>query len=131
MATFINKWHGRMLQDDGCYVSAEFNKFQDAFKKAMKKLCEKIGATLVSYSKGHYDMSGFIERNGHYVYFAYSNIFGYRSQVNLKGKNAMYCRTAASNKDYSGGENNETSFEDCENVIDDLLNKDIEKGFDC
>jgi len=60
-----------------------------------------------------------------------SNIFGYRSQVNLKGKNAMYCRTAASNKDYSGGENNETSFEDCENVIDDLLNKDIEKGFDC
>lgn len=131
MATFINKWHGRMLQDDGCYVSAEFNKFQDAFKKAMKKLCEKIGATLVSYSKGHYDMSGFIERNGHYVYFAYSNIFGCRSQVNLKGKNAMYCRTAANKKDYSGGENNETSFEDCENVIDDLLNKDIEKGFDC
>lgn len=129
MATFIDKWHDRMLQDDGCYVSEEFNKFQDAFKKAMKKLCKKIGATLVSYSKGHYEMSGFIERNGHYVYFAYSNIFGYRSQVNLKGKNAMYCRTAASKKDYVGGENNETSFEDCETVIDDLLNKEHRERF--
>lgn len=38
-------------------------------------------------------------------------------------------RTAASKKDYVGGENNETSFEDCETVIDDLLNKEHRERF--
>ena len=128
--TFIKKWHNKFLQDDGSYVSEEFNSFQNAFKREMNKICESIGATLVKYSKGHYDMSGFIERNGKYVYFCYSStLCNSRSVPNLTDRLAMYCRTAENTQDYRGGFNNNTSFENCASVIDSLLNTEHKKRF--
>ena len=112
------------MQDAGCYVSKEYNTFQNAFKREMNKIAENIGATLVSFSKGHYYVSGFIERNGKYVYFNYdSSLCGDRATPKLKDSDAMYCRTAKNEKDYCGGDNNSTSFENCESVIDKLLNR--------
>lgn len=120
--TFVRKWNNKYLADDGCYVSKEFNSFQNAFKREMAKIAENIGATLIKFSKGHYDVSGFIERNGKYVYFNYdSSLCGNRSVPNLTNSRAMYCRTAEHDKDYRGGYNNFTSFEDCERVINRLL----------
>lgn len=127
-STFIKKWNDKYLQDDGSYVSKEYNTFQNAFKSEMNKIAENIGATLVKFFKGHYDVSGFIERNGKYVYFSYSSsLCGNRSTPKLKDSNAMFCRTAENVKDYHGGYNNFTSFEDCESVIDRLLNTEHER----
>ena len=121
---FIKKWHMKDLPDSGCYVSKEYNNFQNAFKREMTKICENIGATLVRCIKGHYDICGFIERNGKYVYFCYSStLSNSRSVPNLTDRLAMYCRTAKDEKDYHGGDNVCTSFENCQSVIEKLLNQ--------
>ena len=122
MTSFIKKWNGKHLADDGCYVSREFNAFQNAFKREIEKIAQNIGATLVRYSKGHYDMCGFIERGGKYVFFDYSSaLCGERSRPALTDSNAMYCRRAKNDKDYRGEYNRFTSFADCKETIDMLL----------
>ena len=130
ISAFIKKWNNKPLQDDGCYVSKEYNTFQNAFKREIAKIAENMGATLVNFSKRHYDVSGFIERNGKYVYFSYSSsLCGDRATPKLKENNAMFCRTAENVKDYRGGYNNFTSFEECESVIDRLLNTEHKRAF--
>ena len=122
-SNFIKKWNNKPLQDAGCYVSKEYNTFQNAFKREISKIAENIGATLVNFSKGHYDVCGFIEKNGKYVYFSYSSaLCGNRATPQLKNASAMYCRTAENAKDYRGGNNIFTSFEDCQDIINKLLN---------
>ena len=118
---FIKKWHGRTLEDDGCRVSKEFHSFQVSFFNAMKKIAESMGAELVNRLYGHYDMSGFIKRGEHYVYFSYSaSLSGPRSSCILKDNyNSRGCcapmlfRTAESDHDFRGGSNNFESFENC------------------
>jgi hypothetical protein len=76
----------------------------------------------VRFSKGHYDVCGFIERNGKYVYFNYSSsLCGSRSTPMLIDRRAMFCRTAENAMDYRGGNNCFTSFEECESVLNKLL----------
>ena len=126
--SFIRKWNGRTLEDDGCYVSKEFHSFQVAFFNAMRKIARGIGAEVINPSYGHYDMSGFIKRGDKYVYFSYSHC-GNRTQVLLKESglyNGCSCplliRTAANEKDFRGGCNHYAAFEVCEEMIDKLLN---------
>lgn len=132
---FIKKWNGRTLQDDGSRVSKEYHSFQVAFFNAMRKIAASLGGELVNHSYGHYDMSGFIKRGDKCVYFAYSNSLGRggRSCVNLKNDgnwiSSMYCRTAANEKDYHGGRNNDCYFENCEDVIERLLNTEHKRAF--
>ena len=132
--SFIRKWNGRQLEDDGSVVSKEFHSFQVAFFNAMRKIAHGIGGELLKPSYGHYDMSGFIKRGDKYVYFSYSNV-GNRTCVSLKGTNLngprrpLYFRTAANDRDYRGGYNNFTSFEECEELIDKLLNTEHKRAF--
>ena len=44
---FIRKWHGRTLDDDGCYVSKEFHSFQVAFFNAMRKIASEHPSEVV------------------------------------------------------------------------------------
>jgi hypothetical protein len=124
VSSFIRKWHGRRLQDDGCYVSKEFHSFQVSFFNAMKKIAKGIGAEVINPSYGHYDMSGFIKRGDKYVYFDYSALD--RTYVQLKDNSSWHqpllIRTAKHEKDFTGGANNYASFERCEILIDRLLN---------
>ena len=125
---FIRKWNERTLQDDGSRVSKEFHSFQVSFFNIMRKIARNLGGELVNNSYGHYDMSGFIKRGDRYVYFSYSNGVGKggRSHVVLKNNYhwiaPMLCRTAANEKDYRGGTNNDCYFENCEELIEKLLN---------
>ena len=125
---FIRKWNERTLQDDGSRVSKEFHSFQVSFFNIMRKIARNLGGELVNNSYGHYDMSGFIKRGDRYVYFSYSNGIGKggRNHVVLKNNYnwiaPMLCRTAANEKDYRGGTNNDCYFENCEELIEKLLN---------
>lgn len=128
---FIKKWDKKELEDWGTTVSKEFGSFQTAFKNIMKKIAESCNAELVKYSKGHYDMSGFIKRDDKYVYFNYSN-YQDRATVNLTKKGfgcAMYFRTAASDTDYHGGSNNNVPFSECEETIERLLNTEHRRAW--
>ena len=124
ITAFVKKWNGVSMQDDGAYVSKQFNTFQNAFKREISRICSNIGANLVKFSKGHYDMSGFIERDGHYVYFSYDNSCnaGGRAYANLRCRGTFFCRTAAHEKDYRGGYNNTIPFTDAEETFNRLLN---------
>lgn len=124
VSSFIRKWHGRRLQDDGCYVSKEFHSFQVAFFNAMRKIAKGLGAEVVNPLYGHYDMSGFIKRGDKYVYFSYSSLD--RTYVQLKDNSSWHCplliRTAKHERDFTGGTNNYAAFDRCEILIDRLLN---------
>lgn len=128
MATskFISKWSGADLTDAGAYVSKDFNTFQNAFKREIVRICENIGATLSWFSKGHYDVSGCIERNGHFVHFSYDNSCnaGGRTHVNLRCRGPFFCRTAAHAKDYRGGYNVFIPFTEAQENFDRLLNQE-------
>lgn len=127
MTKFIKKYDGVTMLDAGSYVSREFSNFQNAMKRELKRLAEEIGANLVSFSKGHYDMSWFVEREGHFVYGSYSN-FGDRAKANLTGSDSFiapcYVRTAAHAKDYRGGSNNHCTFAQVQELMDKLLNQE-------
>ena len=121
MTAFIKKYDGMTMNDAGSVVSKDFSNFQNAMRREVKRLAEEIGATLVSFSKGHYDMSWFIERDGKYVYGHYSNIHP-RSKADLTLGNACYVRTAKDAKDYHGGHNHFCTFYHFQNVVCRLLN---------
>lgn len=126
--SFIKKYNGRHLADDGCRVSKEYHSFQVAFFNAMRKIANGMGAELIDPSYGHYDMSGFFKRGDKYVYFSYdTSLCGGRNIPVLKGNYngchaPMLIRTAKDNKDYHGGINNFCVFDRCEILIDRLLN---------
>ena len=124
MADFIRTWDGRRLDDWGCSVSKEFKQFQGAMKREVKRLAEAQGATLTSWSNGHYDMTGVLERNGLYVYFHYSNID--RTKVVLTRKNSSWLgctlmRTMKHAKDWTGGSNNHVEFEQFTETMERLF----------
>lgn len=128
---FVRKWHGRTLQDDGCYVSKEYHSFQIAFVNAMRKIARNNGAEIVNASYGHYDVSGFFKKGSRYVYFSYCNSCGYGGRTYCQLKNdgnygflqPLLVREARHDRDYTGGVNKFTPFTECEEIIVDMLNK--------
>ena len=105
---FIKTWNGRRLEDWGSTVSKEYKQFQQAMKREVARLAEAEGAKLASYNSGHYYQSGFVERDGLYVYFCYEAID--RCHVQLTDGFVFYMRTASGPKDYRGGSNCNVSF---------------------
>lgn len=121
MNNFIKKWNGKTLQDDVCYVSKEFNTFQNAFKREVARIAQENGAELVSYIKGHYDMSGFIRKGKKYLYFNYSNYMK-RNKVDFNNRQAFFCRIAKNENDYRGGVNNFMPFSVFESNFEKQIN---------
>lgn len=120
---FVSKYQGRVLQDDGCYKSEEFKQFARDLRSTIKEEVKKIGATLHSFSIGHYDVSGFVERDGRYAYFSYSEprhmpIDLYRSDCSY----GFLVRTAEGPKDYRGGLNRFCNIFDIADLLDTCLN---------
>ena len=72
---------------------------------------------LVSFHRGHYEVSGFVERQGKFVYFSVSDVRFFPGEW----YNNILVRTAQSDKDYTGGRNCYTSLENFTDSIDKLL----------
>lgn len=106
MKTFLKKWNGRSIEDDGCVMSKEAKSFVTAFRNMLKR--ELGDDYTVDIHAGHYDLSGFIEHDSMYEYVSYS-IPRYGYAVNADDHSAMLgClfRCAKGPKDYTGGHNN-------------------------
>ena len=58
------------IQDDGAYASKEFKSFYRQCINAMKR--EIPDAEFLNVHAGHYDLFGFIHKDGKYIYFSYS-----------------------------------------------------------
>ena len=105
--SFVSKYDGKILEDAGAYKSKEFIQFARDMKSTIRDICKEVGAEMVKFNVGHYDVSGFILRNGKHVYFAYSEPRHFPIDFNRSDYlNGILIRTAEHEKDYHGGKNN-------------------------
>ena len=90
----------------GGTTGEDFNTFARLFKKHIQKNLPE-GFKLVAFSKGHYYVSGFVERGGKFVYFSVSDVRYFPGGWH----NNILIRTAKNEKDYTGGSNGYTTLE--------------------
>ena len=117
------KYNGKTLADDLYVVSREYNNFQNAFNRMAKDIAAHINAEVVKTHKGHYDGSVFFKRGDRYVYVSYGNSVN-RTHIDFDNSGwcgFIYCRTAKSDSDYTGGTNNFVSLNELADKIDKLL----------
>ena len=95
--------------ESSSYKTEEFKSFSRAFKSDIKELT-KNDFDLISFSIGHFSVSGFLKAkiNNKYIYFSISDVRSFKNDWN---KNILI-RTAENDKDYSGGTNNFTTLKD-------------------
>ena len=117
------KYNGKTLADGFDAVSREYNNFQNAFNRMAKDIAANINAEVVKTLKSHYDGSMFFKRGDRYVYVHYGNSVN-RTHINFDNNgwsSFIYCRTAKSISDYTGGRNNFVSLNELADKIDELL----------
>ena len=115
---FVRKYQGRVLEDAGSVLSEEFKQFARDFKLMAYEAAGNIEAKLYSFNRGHYDVSGFVERNGKYAYFTFSCPRYLR--IDLTRSDCMsgfLVRTAKGPKDYTGGPNNFTNADGFQTLL--------------
>lgn len=118
---FYTKWQNSILADAGSYVSKEYRNFQTALVREISKYATAVGAKVASNSKGHYDTSCFVERNGKFVYISHSSgLSRMNSGVKIE-LNSFLVRTAQHAKDYRGGYNHHCDMANLQSMIDGLL----------
>lgn len=121
--SFVKKWDGKGIQDDGGVVSQAFRVFTRDFRSVTKTVAEELGARLISFSAGHYDVCGFIEKDGKYLYFSFSVPRG-EAPMSLREPKFMgevLVRTASGPKDYTGGRNNFCPMAEIKELMERLL----------
>jgi hypothetical protein len=83
--------------DSSSTKTEEFIAFTKEFKKDFKKEMQNIGVTDITFSVGHFYISGFFTLNEKTYYFSIND-------VRCPQENMLY-RTAKDKKDYKGGSN--------------------------
>lgn len=101
----------------------EYRSFQTTLVREISKYAAAVGAKVASNSKGHYDTSCFIERNGKFVYISHSSgLSRMGSGVRIE-LDSFLIRTAQNGKDYRGGCNQYCDIANLQSMIDGLLGK--------
>lgn len=108
----------------GIETGEDFEVFARLFREYIRKHVPS-GAKLVKFSKNHYEVSGFIERYGNFVYFSIDDVRFFAGEWFRN----ILIRTAESVEDFTGGPNNYTSLEDFPVNVARLLPGDIQETF--
>lgn len=90
--------------ESSCFTTPDFASFSRKFKNALKKDAEEAGLELASYSRGHFEVSAFLENasTGKFVYIRVSEV---RDRDCAAAMSRVLIRTAKSAKDFTGGQN--------------------------
>lgn len=104
--TNIEKWLDYDFEPVECKRGKDFASFSRAFKREIKLQMDEIGCEIAGYTKGYFEISGFIHNpiKDTYMYFSIPDV---RYDKN-KWYSKILVRTAANAKDYSGGYNQYT-----------------------
>lgn len=113
----MDKWVGYKFYSSS-QTTEEFASFARDFKSHIKKILPK-DAELIGWSRGHFEVSGFIKKDNKYVYFSASDVRFFLNEW----YNSVLIRTAKHEKDYIGGRNQYISLTD--------FSENVEKLFDC
>ena len=103
--------------ESACYKTQQFRSFATQFRNAIKKALPENAKT-VKLNTGHFYVSGFIEREGKFVYFSVSDVRYFANEW----YNHILIRTAKSERDFTGGFNEYTTLEKFGSNVDLLLN---------
>lgn len=105
----LKKWEGFTFQSS-TGLTDEFSSFGRDFKKYIKNICSDK-YELIEFSRGHFEVSGFIKNKetGKLVYFSISDVRFFKDSW----VDNILIRTAKNEKDYTGGSN-------CQGTIDNL-----------
>lgn len=103
--------------ESSCSTTEEFKAFARDFKKAIKGNLP-VGCVLADWNRGHFEVFGFISKNGKYVYFSISDVRYWQN----KWYENILIRTAKDIKDYTGGSNCYTSLKNFRVNVEKLLN---------
>ena len=106
--TMLRKWRGKKIEE-----RVELNRFSRDFKKFVERNLPPK-AELVYYMRGFYYASGFIEREGTFVYFSISDMRHWSTDILVW--------TAKDSHDYTGGINNFADLAGFKPLVDRLLN---------
>lgn len=113
----MERWVGYEFESS-CGSTPEFLAFTKDFKRCIKDNLPNE-AELATFSKGHFDISGFVKRGEKYVYFSISDVRHFRDGW----YNDVLIRTAENDKDYTGGSNSQTDLNHFKENVDYLLNR--------
>ena len=94
--------------ESSSFTTPEFKAFYNTFKKEFTKELLSIGATAITFSRGHFYVSGFFTIGTQAWYFSLSDVRGmeYGLRINPDScSNKLLYRTAKDYKDYTGGGN--------------------------
>lgn len=100
----IEKWVGNKFESS-TGLTEEFSQFVRDFKKHILSVLPS-GSELVNWSRGHFEVSGFVKRGDKFVYFSISDVRFWQDSWNED----ILIRTAEHEKDYTGGSNDSTSL---------------------
>jgi len=101
----------------GGTTGEDFNLFARLFKKYIKNNLP-LNAELISFSKGHYILSGFIKKKDRFIYFSISDVRCFKNEW----LEHILIRTAQHDKDYTGGRNCFTTLKDFRVKVEQLFN---------
>ncbi len=87
-------------------TGTDFKQFARDLRKELKRQLGKIDCQIVKYSVNHFEVSGFVEKDGKFVYFRVGDV---RYKPDWYAD--VLIRTAESTTDFRGGMNNRTSLE--------------------
>lgn len=121
MQTFKKKWQGVLFNESGITMpdGSMGKRLATSFNDLMKRVCAKIGATVLVQKTGHYYVYGYIQRaDGQIIYYNYGDFRGMRIDVN---DCVVLLRTASSVTDYNGGSNHYSSISDLETRIPKMI----------
>lgn len=123
MITFKKKWQGFNFTESGTRMGPDGKSLARSFHNLMKRVCAKIGASVVKAHTGHYDVSGFIQRkDGSLLYYSYGD-FRMLGSIDVDACDAcrgVLLRTATSTTDYHGGLNEFSSIRNLEKKIQEI-----------
>lgn len=90
----------------GSINSPAFHEFFDKFKRSFSYQLRYLGATDITFNKGHFYISGFFKIEDQFYYFSLSDVRegGYHT-TDWQGRIQLLMRTAEHDKDYTGGQN--------------------------
>ena len=100
----------------GSTTGEDFKIFARLFKKYLKANLPQE-AELANVSSGHYYVSGFVQKNGKFVYFSISDVRHFPEAWHKE----ILVRTAQHAKDYTGGPNGYTTLEKFRERVSALL----------
>lgn len=111
----IEQWLGHEFESS-TGLTKEFAQFAKDFKKHILSALPQ-GSELVMWSRGHFEVCGFVKRGNKYVYFSISDVRYWPDGW----YNDILVRTAKGERDYTGGCNHTTTLPKFTEAVEKLL----------